>query len=133
MTAHGDSPDQASFEPESFERKLIEGLWNPLPDLCTVISERTDLDAVRAAAIRALGEIGDLDALPALMAVARNAHVAVRLAAIETLERLDLDSSVTKDIGEIIRAEPSARLRARAEEMLRRMNHTHNVEDNDAN
>jgi HEAT repeat protein len=133
----------------TYTRKLMEGLWNPLPDvaemcawslgqlrdpiavpsLCEVVRERTDLDAVRVAAIHALREIGDTSAVPTFVAAAQNGHIAVRLAAIEALSDPALGATAINDLHDLASAEPSPRLRGQIEQALRSLSNSQNSED----
>lgn len=139
------------IERTSFERNLIAGLESPpadvaemcarslgrrngraaVPALCDTVVNRTDLDAVRVAAIHAMGAIGDLTALPTLRSAACQGHMVVRLAAIEALARFPLDRSIVEILEEIVNIESSSRLRAAAEQVLREGRNNRDTEEND--
>lgn len=113
-----------------YEARLIAGLAHPIPDiaatcawvlgerraraavapLCALLRQRTDLDDVRIAAIRALAQIGDPAALPTLIAVARTGDVRVRLAAVEALRQVD-PLAARAVLDELAHTDPSAAVR----------------------
>lgn len=93
-------------DPRSFEQKLIAALDHPLPEtrsrICWLLGQKraiwavpqllnmlgdTDL-FVRIAALRALGEIGDPSAEPALQAASQDDKPLVRVVAQGALEQI---------------------------------------------
>ena len=102
-----------------------------MPALCDTVRERTDLDAVRVAAIHALAEIGDPGALSTLLVAVRQGHIVVRLAAIESFAGFSFDHSAREALEEIVNNERSSRLRAAAEQARRGLNGNRDLEEND--
>ena len=102
-----------------------------MPALCDTVRERTDLDAVRVAAIHALAEIGDPEALPTLLSAVRRGHVVVRLAASDSLAGCYFNRSAREALEEIVNNERSSRRRAAAEQARRGLNGNRDLEEND--
>ncbi|MCS7050228.1 MAG: HEAT repeat domain-containing protein [Thermomicrobium sp.] len=123
---------------QDYDSALLEGLRHPRPDiaeicawvlgqrrtrravaaLIAVLRERRDELDVQAAAIRALGRIGDPSAFPALVDAARSGAVPVRRAALRAL--VDIDAERARPMLRAIAAsDPSPGVRAAAQQLLR--------------
>ena len=99
-------------DPRSFEEKLIAALEHPLPEtrsrICWLLGQKRatwaiphlvpmlhDSDLfVRVAALRALGDIGDLSVEPALEAAVRDERPLVRVVAEGALEQIRARAAV---------------------------------------